>query len=285
MIHIRPAADRRPGAERDRKAILNLISLDIGLQQDNIPSNSEFYVVEIDGEVSCCCALMEYSKKLAEIRSFAFAGAELKRLYGEILIGECIKRARRRKIRQLLATISKIEQELFARLGFGPFSKDNKYAMLKSLVGANPTQPVQIPGVRIVQARTEFHWEGIKRLARMFPDSLIQPGHPLFPTRNKFDVAVADEQVVGMTALTVFKRRGAAPRRAEIRSVAVDPDPKYRNHRIGQQLVRHRENLAIKLGLTELFTVTPKKDWFEKLGYSNVVGSEQAWFMELDQAA
>jgi len=272
-----------PAVERELENIYSLIRGDSGLQQDMLPSCDEFIVVRIDREVNCCCALKEYSRKLAEIRSFAFLNPELKRLYGEILVGECIKRARRRKIYQLLVTLSRNEQGLFEPLGFRPVSNSHKYAMLKPIQDLRPLEILPIPGVRLVNARTDFHWAGIKELARLFPDDLIQPEHELFPSRRQFCAAIADNQVAGMAALTVFRRRNKPPERGEIRTVAVRPS--FRGRRIGPKLVASCVNRAIMLGLPELFTVTRKKAWFEDQGFSNVRGSEEAWFMELGQAA
>jgi len=67
-----------PAVERELENIYSLIRGDSGLQQDMLPSCDEFIVVRIDREVNCCCALKEYSRKLAEIRSFAFLNPELK---------------------------------------------------------------------------------------------------------------------------------------------------------------------------------------------------------------
>lgn len=281
MIRIRPAR------KKDMEFVKALIRADRGLLQDEdtLPNWREFLVGEfkdprksrrIPGEIRCCCALKEFGKKFAEVRSFAFKNDDHKRLYCEILVRACLERADQRKIGQRLATIGEEEQELFARVGFEPPVKQQKFAMRKRILGLRSWPGLLIPGVKIIQARTDWHWEGIKRLARMFPKELIQPESPLFPRRRQFSIALAGNAVIGIAALTEFRRFGKVLE-GEIRSVAVQPD--FGHNRIGPKLVRHCESRAAKLGIIELFTFTGKREWFEKLDYRNEWGSEQAWFM------
>jgi amino-acid N-acetyltransferase len=272
----------RHGLKRYWRVTKRLIVADPGLQHDRLPHLSDFEQLIVNGVLSGCCALKVYGQKLAEIRSFAFSDDWSRRLFSEALVEICILRARDLGIYQLLVTIGKKEeQKLFRKLGFRPFSGRHKHALLMPLADREPFVLRSIPGVKFVRAKTDFHWDGIKRLVGLYSRNVIQPASELFPTLPDFEVAVEDGKVVGCTALTRFRsKKGRYADIGEIRSVVVDPDWEHRG--IGQQLVLRCVNRAIKFGLAELLTVTAKKAWFEKLGFSTRRGSEEAWFMVLN---
>jgi len=275
----------RPAKKRDWPAIKALVLADPDLQHDDLPHWSEFVVLVIVRENRGCCELKVYGKKLSEVRSFAFKDEESRRLFAEVLVKLCVDRAIALKVYQVLVTIgNKAEQKLFRKLGFRRLV-GQKHMMLMSIAWLEPFGLKDIPGVMFVRARTDSHWQGIIRLARRYKKTLIQPESKLFPSNRSFRVAIADGKVVGCSALSRFSRRkGEHSNAAEIRAVVVNPHRKYRGRGIGQELVKRCVNWAISLELEELFTVTGKRDWFEKkIGFGTRRGSQEAWFVTLKQ--
>ena len=262
---------------RDWPSIESLVRADQSLQQDRLPSWRDFTVVRINGVVECCCALKRYSKKLSEIRSFAFSNLRLRRLYSEILVLECIGQARDAGIYEVLVTLGTREQPFFRKMGFRPFNKQ-KHAMLCWLPDLEPFELEPIAGVRVTRIRNDWQWAGYRKLVRRFRTTLIQPDSKLFPSRGQCVVAVAGRRVVGGSALTQFRpQRGMTAEMGEVRGVVVDRA--YRGRGIGEHLVKYCMNWAKSSGLAELLAVTDKKEWFTKLGFSRRRGSEEAWFM------
>ncbi|MDE2311878.1 MAG: GNAT family N-acetyltransferase [Patescibacteria group bacterium] len=269
----------RPAKKRDWPTIEGLILADPDLQHGRLPHWSDFTVLTVNGEIQGCCALKVYGRKLGEIRSFAFQNDWARGIFSETLVRLCVDRARELKIYQILATICRKEQTLFRKLGFRSLI-GQKHAMLMPIAGRQLLALKGVAGVKFVRARTRAHWQGIVRLAESYKRVLIQPETKLFPAKGDFVVAVVGSKVVGCAALTRFRGRHGRPCDiAEIRTVVVDSA--YGGRGIGPQLVSRCVNLAIESGLVELFTVTGKKGWFERLGFSTRRGSEEAWFMKL----
>lgn len=262
---------------KDLPAILSMIRGDRGLQQDRLPSCKDFSVVELNGGVVGCCALKVFSPKLAEIRSFAFSGTWPRKLYAEMLVSDCIRRAREQDIYQLMATLCKKERKLFEKLGFRPFNEE-KHAMLMVTRGHELLQTEDLPGVAFKSATSAYR-QRLEALAGMYPTKLIQPtSSKLFPRLSNFLLATAGRRVVGCCALTTFRlKQGKEPELAEIRSLAVDPD--YEHQGIGRQLVTRLINRAIRSQVWEVLSVTQETRWFRKLGFKTRRGSEEAWFM------
>ena len=80
---------------------------------------------------------------------------------------------------------------------------------------------------------------------------------------RSYILAKEDDKVVGFVALHIH-----APDLAEVRSLIVDSD--YRGKKIGQNLVRYTLKEAKRLGIKQLFTLTYKKAFFEKLSFVEI---------------
>lgn len=110
-VRIRPA---RPG---DMPAIRELISLyPDDLMQRNLPRLPSFFVAASGAEIVGCCALQVYSRRLAEVRSLAVRPDCQRQGIAARLVDACRQRARRRRVRQLLAVTSR--PGFFERRGF-----------------------------------------------------------------------------------------------------------------------------------------------------------------------
>ena len=75
-----------------------------------------FFVAEEDGCVVGTAALEIYSKKLSEVRSLAVEHGYKGRGIGAALVGACLKRARSRKVAQVMAVTS--TEKFFEKQGF-----------------------------------------------------------------------------------------------------------------------------------------------------------------------
>ena len=117
----------------DRRAIMALVRAHPDtLAQDHLPRTGEF-MVAVDGKPSCivgCAALVVYSRRMAELRSVAVAEGNRGKGIGSALIDACLKEAKRRKVREVLAVTG--AKELFERHGFDTFNRE-KYAMLRTV--------------------------------------------------------------------------------------------------------------------------------------------------------
>lgn len=94
----------RAARQTDKRAIGALVALyPKELSQTDIPSTKDFFVVEDKGNIVGCCALEIYSKKIAEVRSLAVATGAQGKGVATLLVKACLKRAKQRKVRQVLA--------------------------------------------------------------------------------------------------------------------------------------------------------------------------------------
>lgn len=91
--------------------------------------------------------------------------------------------------------------------------------------------------------------------------------------RDFFVYLDEDDNIIGVCALTIIWAN-----LAEIRSLIVDD--RYRLRGIGRVLVEACVSEAITLGLFRIFTLTNKKDFFERCGFHEVDRSsltEKVW--------
>ncbi len=75
-----------------------------------------FFVAEAEGEVRGCASLEVFSKKLAEVRSLAVAPAAHGAGVGRALVEACLKRARSRRVKEVMAISS--AEGFFEKVGF-----------------------------------------------------------------------------------------------------------------------------------------------------------------------
>lgn len=121
----------RKARKQDTPAIKRLIrAYPDQLMQTHLPHSSEFFVALLSDKIIACCALAVYSKRLAEVRSLAVAEAYKGNGVGPKLIEACLKKAREKKIHEVLAITGAVET--FEKQGFASF-KGEKIALLKVL--------------------------------------------------------------------------------------------------------------------------------------------------------
>ena len=77
---------------------------------------ANFFVAELDGRIVGCAALEIYNKKLAEVRSLAVAKDQQGKGIGQRLIKACIKRARAKRVLEVMAITS--AEKFFQTCGF-----------------------------------------------------------------------------------------------------------------------------------------------------------------------
>ena len=94
------------------------------------PYNKFFVAVSNKDEVVGCCALDVYSKRIAEIRSLAVAKAYQGQGLGTGLVVECLRQARQKGIREVIAITGR--PEFFKKLGLKTFQRE-KVAVFKRL--------------------------------------------------------------------------------------------------------------------------------------------------------
>lgn len=123
----------RRATSKDLPSILKLIrSYPGNLLQDHLPRAREFFVA-IDGtppRIVGCCALVIYSKRLAEIRSLAVAKRAQGKGVATALIEACVAAADRKKVQEVLSITG--AKTLFEKNGFGT-QKSEKYALVRVL--------------------------------------------------------------------------------------------------------------------------------------------------------
>ena len=80
---------------------------------------------------------------------------------------------------------------------------------------------------------------------------------------RSYTLAKDNEKVVGYVALHIH-----SPKLAEVRSLIVDES--YQGKGIGKELVKRCIKEAKDIGIKELFTLTYKKEFFEKVGFKEI---------------
>ncbi|MDR1613978.1 MAG: N-acetyltransferase [Campylobacteraceae bacterium] len=80
---------------------------------------------------------------------------------------------------------------------------------------------------------------------------------------RSYTLAIKNEEIVGLSALHIH-----APHLAEIRSIVVKPC--LRGKGIGTQIVKRLIDEGRILGLKQIFTLTYKKNFFEKLSFREI---------------
>lgn len=121
---------------KDRPKIKALIaSYPKILLQTHLPRTKAFFVArEIEeGEIVGCCALVVYSKRIAEIRSLAVLGQFAKNGVGHALVDACIQEARRRGIYEVLTITGANKVGFFAQHGLISSTPEQKVALISVL--------------------------------------------------------------------------------------------------------------------------------------------------------
>ena len=90
------------------------------LVQHDLPRPASFFVAVSAEKIVGCCALQIYSRRLAEVRSLAIDPDFMGLGIAKTLVERCLKRARERNVKQILAVSS--EAAFFERCGFSTFS-------------------------------------------------------------------------------------------------------------------------------------------------------------------
>jgi len=111
----------------------------------------------------------------------------------------------------------------------------------------------------------------IRGLIRLFPGQLVQKN---LPRVTSFFVATAGDKIIGCCALQVYSKR-----LAEVRSLAVHPD--HQEHGVAAKLVERCTERAREQGIKELFAVTSRTSFFERLGFATFRREKTAMFLEL----
>jgi N-acetylglutamate synthase-like GNAT family acetyltransferase len=111
----------------------------------------------------------------------------------------------------------------------------------------------------------------IRGLIRLFPGQLVQKN---LPRVSSFFVATTGDKIIGCCALQVYSKR-----LAEVRSLAVHPD--YQEQRVAAKLVERSTERAREQGIKELFAVTSRISFFERLGFATFRREKTAMFLEL----
>ena len=111
----------------------------------------------------------------------------------------------------------------------------------------------------------------IRGLIRLFPGQLVQKN---LPRVSSFFVATTGDKIIGCCALQVYSKR-----LAEVRSLAVHPD--YQKQRVAAKLVERCTERAREQGIKELFAVTSRTSFFERLGFATFRREKTAMFLEL----
>lgn len=97
--------------------------------KNDLKEHIDTFFVWDDAEkgVVACCGLTIYSKKLAEIRSLVVREDFQKRGIGNILVKECLKLAKEKKIYEVLAITDRVA--FFTKWGFSKWL-GNQYPMI-----------------------------------------------------------------------------------------------------------------------------------------------------------
>ncbi len=89
-----------------------------------------FWVLEIEKRLVACCALEIYNKKLAEIRSLTVDSKEEKKGLATLLIEQCLKESKARRVYEVLAITDR--ENLFKRQGFSEQLHGQKALFLRN---------------------------------------------------------------------------------------------------------------------------------------------------------
>jgi N-acetylglutamate synthase-like GNAT family acetyltransferase len=112
---------------------------------------------------------------------------------------------------------------------------------------------------------------GIRDLIRLFPGQLVQRN---LPRLQSFAVADIGGKLVGCCALQVYSKR-----LAEVRSLSVHPD--FQDAGVASGLVEFCKQRARDRGISELFAVTSRSSFFERLGFATFRREKTAMFFEV----
>lgn len=246
-----------------------------------LPRTSELELLVKGSRPEAACALKVYGPKLAEVRLVPLSATWNNIHHETVLAISCILKAKKLDIRQLLVTADHRHENIFKLMGFKPFNKE-KFAMLKDLDGQDLFFHRKVPGIVFCRARRE-HWQGIVDLAHRYPEQILQPEDALFPNLADFFVALCEGDVIGASALTVFRRKlHQRSEMAEVRSVMVAEE--FEGKGIGRELVARCINRAIGLEVRESLAITGKDTWFAKhFGFKKRREGDRALFLLLDE--
>jgi amino-acid N-acetyltransferase len=111
----------------------------------------------------------------------------------------------------------------------------------------------------------------IRAMIRRFPQQLVQGDLPRLPS---FLVATAGGELVGCCALQVYSKR-----LAEVRSLAVHPD--FQGRGVASRLVERCKQKAREKGVRQVFAVTSRTSFFERLGFAAFRREKTAMFFEV----
>jgi amino-acid N-acetyltransferase len=112
----------RAAEETDMTAIHSIVMNYPKQLMKDIPSVKSFFVAVHERKVIGCCALDIYSKRIAEIRSFAVLPEFEGKGIGTRLLKKCRARARKEGIREVFAITSR--PHLFQNAGFNTFQEE-----------------------------------------------------------------------------------------------------------------------------------------------------------------
>ena len=111
----------------------------------------------------------------------------------------------------------------------------------------------------------------IRDLIRLHPGQLVQRN---LPRVSSFFVADLNGTLVGCCALQVYSKR-----LAEVRSLSVHPD--FQDAGVASKLVEACQLRARDSGISELFAVTSRTAFFERLGFATFRREKTAMFFEV----
>ncbi len=92
------------------------------LVQQDLPRAPSFLAAFVGRRLIGCCALQVYSRRLAEVRSLAVEDELQGQGIARGLVNRCLDRARKRKIKQVLAVSGDVD--FFRRSGFETFFRE-----------------------------------------------------------------------------------------------------------------------------------------------------------------
>jgi amino-acid N-acetyltransferase len=122
-----------------------------------------------------------------------------------------------------------------------------------------------------IRRATKKDWTEIRGLIALYPNQLMQED---IPQPEKFFVAEEDGKIVGCCALDIYSQRIA-----EVRSLAVLK--KFWGQGIGKKLVNACLKKAQAKKIHEVFAITSRASFFERLGFATFQQEKTALFKKL----